>query len=155
MNTICLWIGGIVVGMFALVMLWLLIEAGIAFVATCSFMTWWAELGRVHSTRRRRISWARAFFNLWWELLGHRNTGSTRWTNTNGFWNGIGDWKVWPKPEPLFHVYLEEPGDPPHIIEFVCYAETRLAAAKKAFAAYPHLCVSEITQPFDRAGASS
>lgn len=38
----------------------------------------------------------KAFLRRWWELSGHRNNGDTTWTGENGYWRGIGDWKVTP-----------------------------------------------------------
>jgi hypothetical protein len=155
MNVIFYWTGAVVCLVFMLVVLWLLIEVGVGFVAACSFMRY------IRASRRLEgVKWKRwwhpilSFCDKWWQLIGHRK-GATRWSNDYGYWAGIGDWTARPKPERLYRVYLEQPGDPLNVIEFACWAETPSKAAEKARTAHPGLQVSEVLHPFDRARSDS
>lgn len=72
---------------------WLLYEIGRAFVTTCSFVRWAFRLCYEHRGEPPRYV-VRGFFSTWWHFIGHRNTGSTKWSSKGGYWCGIGDWQV-------------------------------------------------------------
>lgn len=90
------WTGAIVWSGVELFVLWLFAQLVVGFVTAWSWFRWYALMMKTYARVPKWRYLPLSFIEKWVEFIGYRNLGKDTWTGVNGYWKGIGDWKVYP-----------------------------------------------------------
>lgn len=94
MATIFFWTGAVVWCCIAVLAGMLLYEIATGFVRACSWVRWVLAVKRVHGRDLKWRHFIGSFVRQWWGFCG-RNRGDIRMRCEGGYWQGVGDWRVY------------------------------------------------------------